>query len=136
MHHMLTDQFIKDVIEHYAKEILRRVFREGAFRVLSTQLDKEIIVRSREVDKALLIRTKHGRQIIHLESYKRYSRENLRKTFSYAGALTGKYNLDVTTILLLVKPPSKRAQHVGLYQAMPFGAPTNQFSFIVVKLWE
>ena len=136
MIHKLTDRFLKDVIERYAKEIISAIFPQSAFRVLSTQLDKEIIVRSREVDKAVLIRTKHGKHIIHFESYKRYSHKHLRDTFSYAGALTAKYKLDVTTIWVLVKPPSKRVKDIGLNQVMPFGAPTNQFSFVVVKLWE
>jgi hypothetical protein len=124
------------VIERYAKEIIGAIFPQGAFRVLSTQLDKEIIVRSREVDKAILIHTKHGKHIIHFESYKSYTRKYLRDTFAYAGALTAKYKLDVTTIWLLTKSPSKRAKNIGLYQAMPFGVPTNQFSFVVVKLGE
>jgi hypothetical protein len=134
--HKLIDRFLKDVIERHAEEIISAIFSQSAFRALSTQLDKEIIVRSREVDKAVMIRTKHGKHIIHFESYKRYSRQHLRDTFSYAGALTAKYKLDVTTIWLLIKPPSKRVKDIGLYQAMPFGAPTNQFSFVVVKLWE
>ena len=134
--HKLTDRFLKDVIERHAKEIISAIFPQSAFRVLSTQLDKEIIVRSREVDKAVLIRTKQGKHIIHFEFYKRYTRAHLRDTFAYAGALTAKYKLDVTTIWLLTKPPSNRARNIGLYQAMPFGVPTNQFSFVVVKLWE
>lgn len=136
MVHRLVDSFLKDVLERHAKKILGALFPKSKFRVLSTQLDKEIIVRSREVDKAILIRTAYGEHIVHFEFYKRYTRKNLRKTFGYAGALTAKYDRDVTTIWLLVKPPSKRAREIGLYQTAPFGAPTNQFSFMVVKLWE
>ncbi len=136
MAHKLIDRFLKDVLERRAEDILSALFPGRKFRVLSTQLDKEIIVRSREVDKAVLIRNARGKHIIHFEFYKRYTRENLRKTFAYAGLLTAKYDLDVTTIWLLVKPPSQRAREIGLYQTAPFEAPTNQFSFMVVKLWE
>jgi len=41
--HKLTDRFLKDVIERHAKEIISAILSQRGFRVLSTQLDKEII---------------------------------------------------------------------------------------------
>lgn len=134
--HQLYDKFLKDMAEHHSAELLGLAFPEDQFKVLSAQLDKELILRSRQVDTVMLVRTKRGRQIFHLEFKAEYNRRELRKIFGYAGALTLKYRLDVTTILYLVRPPSKRARDLGLYQAMPFGVPTNQFGFRVVRLWE
>ncbi|MDZ7361322.1 MAG: hypothetical protein ONB46_11430 [candidate division KSB1 bacterium] len=134
--HQLYDKFLKDMAEHHAEELPGLAFMEVRFKILSAQLDKELILRSRQVDTVMLVRTKRGRQILHLEFKTKYNRQELRKIFGYAGALTLKYRLDVTTILYLVRPPSKRAGDLGLYQAMPFGVPTNQFAFRVVRLWE
>jgi len=134
--HQLYDKFLKDMAEHHSEELLGVAFPEEQFKILSAQLDKELILRSRQVDTVMLVRTRRGRQIFHLEFKTEYNRKELRKIFGYAGALTLKYRLDVTTILYLVRPPSKRAGDLGLYQAMPFGVPTNQFGFRVVRLWE
>jgi len=82
----------------------------------------------------MIVRTEKGRHIFHLEFKTKYNRRELRKILGYAGGLTVKYNLDVTTILYLIKPPSKRAKDLGLYQSMPFDEPTNQFGFKVVQL--
>lgn len=62
MIHKLIDRFIKDMIERHPEEIISLAFPERAFRVLSAQLDKEIIVRSQEVDKAVMIRTNYGKK--------------------------------------------------------------------------
>ena len=134
--HQLYDKFLKDMAERHPEEFVWLAFPNQRFELISTQLDKELIVRSRQVDTVMIIRTKRGRQLFHLEFKSRYDRKELRKIFGYAGGLTLKYRLDVTTILYLVKPPSRRAKDLGLYQAMPFEEPTNQFGFKVVRLWE
>jgi len=136
MIHQLDDKFLKEMAELHPKDFAWLAFPDEQFKILSAQLDKEIIVRSRQVDIAMLVRTKRGRQILHAEFKTEYNRKALRQIFGYAGALTSKYHLDVTTVLYLVRPPSPGTRDLGLYQARPFDEPTNQFSFKVVKLWE
>jgi hypothetical protein len=132
----IYDKFLKEMTELHPKDFVWFAFPNEQFKVLSTQLDKELIVRSRQVDLAMIIRTKRGRQIIHPEFKSDYNRKVLRQVFGYAGALTIKYKFDVTSILYLIRPPSKKARNLGLYEARPFDEPTNQFSFRVVKLWQ
>jgi len=136
MLHQLDDKFLKEMAELHPEDFVRLAFPNKRFEVLSAQVDKELVVRSRLVDMVMIIRTSNGRQVIHSEFKRRYTRNVLKQVFGYAGGLTIKYNLDVTTILYLTKPPSRGTRDLGLYQVRPFDEPTNQFSFKVVRLWE
>ena len=64
--HQLYDKFLKDMAERHPEEFVQAAFSSQSFELLSTQLDKELIMRSKQVDTVFMIRTKRGRQLLHL----------------------------------------------------------------------
>jgi len=55
--------------------------------------------------------------------------------FVYAGALTATHNLEVSSVLFLLRPP-RDLRTLGRYEVELFNQRTNKFEFTVVKLWE
>ncbi|MDZ7261438.1 MAG: hypothetical protein ONB05_04965 [candidate division KSB1 bacterium] len=136
MAQQLIDQLMKKMAERYAEDFIKLVFPEADFTVVSTELDKELIIQTREIDVAIKILEQDREHIFHLEFQTEYDPEIPKRIFIYAGALTAKYHLEVTSVLFQLRPPPKSVQILNCYQVTVFGQETNKFSFIAIKLWE
>lgn len=136
MIHQLKDKYLKEMIERHPEDIIGLLHLKGRFEIISTQLDKEIIIRRREADTVIKVRAGRRIYLFHLEFITRYRRQDVRYAYGLGGALTAKYNHDVVTILFVLKPPSRKAENLGQYDLAPFGRVLNRHDFAVVKLWE
>jgi len=95
-----------------------------------------LILRTRIADKVFTIQTGREKHIVHLEFQLRYGHEIPKRMFVYAGALTTKYDLEVSSVLILIKPPRRKGHQIGVYRSHLAGKITNEFHFPVVPLWE
>ncbi len=136
MVHQLKDKYLKEMIERHPEDIIGLLHLKGRYKIISTQLDKEIIIRRREADTVIKVRAGRRVYLFHLEFITRYRRRDVRYAYGLGGALTAKYNHDVVTILFVLKPPSRKAENLGQYDLAPFGRVLNRHDFAVVKLWE
>jgi len=62
-----VDQVIKEMSEHYPKPFVRLIFPREKFRVISTKLDKELAIKTRLTDRAMLLDTAAGKRVVHFE---------------------------------------------------------------------
>jgi len=136
MNHQLADKFLKDLVEHHLKEFLALLDPQRKYEVVSTPLDKELIVRRRESDFVVKVRVGRRIFLFHFEFLSQYRRRNVREAHGYGGALTLKYRCEVVTVLFVLKPPSRKPQALGDYEVAPFGFALNRHQLAVVKLWE
>jgi hypothetical protein len=136
MVHQLKDKYLKEMIERHPEDIIGLLHLKGRYEIISTQLDKEIIIRRREADTVIKVRAGRRIYLFHLEFITRYRRQDVRYAYGLGGALTAKYNHDVVTILFVLKPPSRKTENLGQYDLAPFGHVLNRHDFAVVKLWE
>jgi len=136
MVHQLKDKYLKEMIERHPEDIIGLLHLKGRYEIISTQLDKEIIIRRREADTVIKVRAGRRIYLFHLEFITRYRRQDVRYAYGLSGALTAKYNHDVVTILVVLKPPSRKAENLGQYDLAPFGRVLNRHDFAVVKLSE
>ncbi|MEK7728890.1 MAG: hypothetical protein AAB354_10785 [candidate division KSB1 bacterium] len=136
MNHQLADKFLKDLVEHHLKEFLALLDPKRKYEVISTPLDKELIVRRRESDFVVKVRVGRRIFLFHFEFLSQYRRRNVREAHGYGGALTLKYRCEVVTVLFVLKPPSRNPQALGDYEVAPFGFALNRHQLAVVKLWE
>lgn len=136
MVHQLTDKYLKEMVERYLQEFLALLQPRGAYEIVSTPLNKELIVRRRESDFVSKVRIGRRVFLFHFEFLSQYRRKNVREAYGYGGALTLKYKCDVATVLYVLKPPSRKPQELGNYEVAPFGNVLNQHTLAVVKLWE
>lgn len=131
----VIDQLLKDLSEYYAEAFIRQLFPGKKFRLISTKLDKELTIKTRVTDRVVQIKTAEGDRIAHFEFQLRYRRNVSERMFVYAGALTAKYQMEVASLLFLVKP-SKKIGDVGVYRTSLFGKRANEFTFHVIHLWK
>lgn len=124
------------MIEHHPEHFINLLQPEVAYEIISTKLDKELIVRRRETDFVAKIRVGRRIYLFHFEFISQYRKPLVRKAHNYAGALGLKYNCDVVTVLFILKPPSRKPKHLGYYAVSPFGKPMNVYNLAVVHLWE
>ncbi len=136
MVHQLTDKYLKEMVERYLPEFLALLQPVGTYEVVSTLLNKELIVRRRESDFVSKVRIGRRVFLFHFEFLSQYRRAKVREAYGYGGALTLKYKCDVATVLYVLKPPSRKPQALGSYEVAPFGNALNQHTLAVVKLWE
>ena len=131
----LLDQMLKAMAEKRPKPLVRMAFPQSDFKVISSKFDSELIIRTRRVDKVIHIADAAGEHLINYEFQARYRRTIPKRMFVYAGALTATHNLDVSSVLFLLRPP-RDLSTLGRYEVELFNRHTNKFEFIVVKLWE
>lgn len=136
MVHQLTDKYLKEMVERYLQEFVALLQPTGAYEVVSAPLNKELIVRRRESDFVSKVRIGRRVFLFHFEFLSQYRRAKVREAYGYGGALTLKYKCDVATVLYVLKPPSRKAQELGVYEIAPFGGCLNRHNLAVVKLWE
>jgi hypothetical protein len=136
MVHQLTDKYLKEMVERYLQEFLALLQPGGAYEIVSTALNKELIVRRRESDFVVKVRIGRRVFLFHFEFLSQYRRAKVREAYGYGGALTLKYKCDVATVLYVLKAPSRKPQALGTYEVAPFGNALNQHTLAVVKLWE
>jgi len=126
---------LKAMAEKRPKPLVRMAFPESDFKVISSKYDTELIIKTRRVDKVIHIADEYGERLINYEFQSRYRRTIPKRLFVYAGALTATHNLDVSSVLFLLRPP-RDLSTLGRYEVELFNRRTNKFEFIVVKLWE
>jgi len=131
----LLDQILKAMAEKRPKPLVHMAFPLSNFKVLSSKYDTELIIKTRRVDKVIHIADADGEHLINYEFQTRYRRTIPKRMFVYAGALTATHNLDVSSVLFLLRPP-RDLSTLGRYEVELFNRRTNKFEFIVVKLWE
>lgn len=136
MAQQLVDQLLKKMAEYHADEFIHFVFPEAEFKIISTQLDKELIIKKRKVDAVIKILAREKEHLIHFEFQTDYRSNIAKRIFIYAGALTAKYHLDVTSILFQIKEPPKRVRTINQYNVNLCGTITNSFGFHCIRLWE
>jgi hypothetical protein len=136
MNDQLKDKYFKEMLQRHFEEFFNLLCPEQKYEIVSTKLDKELIVRRRETDFVAKVRVGKRVYLFHIEFISQYRRHLMRTAYGYSGALTLKYNCDVVTVLFVLKPPSKKAQSLGYYEIAPFGKPMNVHSLAVVKLWK
>ncbi len=136
MDDQLKDKYFKEMVQRYLKDFIKLLHPDEEYVIISTQLDKELIVRRRETDFVAKVRVGKRIFLFHFEFISQYRRRLVRKAYGYGGALTLKYNCDVVTVLFVLKPPSKKAQNLGYYDIAPFGKPMNEHNLAVVELWK
>jgi hypothetical protein len=136
MIHQLKDKFLKEMAELFPQFFLNPLEIEQEYEIVSTKLDKELIVRKRDSD--FVTKLKIGRRVFlfHFEFISKYRRADVRRANGYNGALSLKYKKDVVTILFVLKPPSRKPKNLGHYDVAPFGQTMNAHRLAVVKLWE
>lgn len=122
--------------EYHADEFIRLAFPGADFQIISTKLEKELIVKTKVVDTVVKIAEGGKEHLIHFEFQTEYHSDIAKRIFTYAGALTTKYDLSVTSILFQIKPPPKKVETFNRYDVNLFGMVTNYFGFHCVKLWE
>ncbi len=131
----LLDQILKLQAERRPRPFVRLAFPGSAFKVIASKYDTELIIKTRRVDKVIHIADADGEHLINYEFQSRYRRTTAKRMFVYAGALTATHNLEVSSVLFLLRPP-KDIRSLGRYEVELFKQRTNAFEFIVVKLWE
>lgn len=137
MSHQLVDQILKTMAEYHADEFIRLAFPQADFRVVSAKLEKEVIFKTKIVDTVIKILVDNQEHLVHFEFQTRYDPKIAERIFIYAGVLTAKYNLDVTSVLFQLRPPpSKMNKLINSYRVNLFGTVTNTFRFHCVRLWE
>ncbi len=136
MNHQLSDKFLKELVEHHLQEFLALLAPQRKYEVISTPLDKELIVRRRESDFVVKVRVGRRIFLFHFEFLSQYRRRNVREANGYGGALALKYRCEVVTVLFVLKPPSRKPENLGNYEVAPFGFALNRHHLAVVKLWE
>jgi len=134
--HQLKDKYFKEMIQRHLKDFMFLLPPGQEYEIISTQLDKELIVRRRETDFVAKIRVGKRVFLFHFEFISQYRRRLVRKACGYGGALALKYDCDVVTVLFLSKPPSNKTQHPGVYDVAPFGVPMDSHRLAVVNLSE
>ncbi len=122
------DQVLKEMSELYPDPFVYMLLPHEKFRVISTKLDKELTIKTRLTDRAIMLETAEGKRIIHFEFQLRYRRKIAERVFVYSGALTAKYEMPVSSFLLLIKP-SRLVKNFGVYHADLFNKTTNEFTF-------
>jgi len=122
--------------EFHADEFIRLAFPNADFKILSTRLEKELVIKTRIVDSVIKIVAAEAEHLIHFEFQTDYQTDIAKRIFIYAGALTAKYDLPVTSILFQLKPPPKKVEVFNRYDVNVFETITNSFSFQCVKLWQ
>jgi len=105
------------------------------YKLIPVKLDKEIIVRTRESDHVMKVKVGEKEYMFHLEFITRYRPDDAQEAYRYGGSLSAKYDCDVVTILLVLKP-SRPVEKIGCYEVSPFGVPLNRHQYGVVRLWE
>lgn len=134
--HQLADKYLKEMAALHADAFLNLLHPKGKYEVLTTALDKELIVRRRESDFVVKVRVGRRVYLFHFEFLSQYRRGKVREAYGYGGALTLKYKCEVATVLFVLKPPSRKAQALGQYEVAPFEQPLNRHNLAVIKLWE
>jgi len=134
--HQLVDQLLKTMAEYHADEFIRLAFPEANFKIIDTKLEKELIVKTKVVDTIIKIAVENEQHLIHFEFQSEYESDIAKRIFVYAGALTAKFDLNVTSILFQIKPPPRNITVINRYDIDLFGMVTNSFGFHCVKLWE
>jgi hypothetical protein len=122
--------------ERRPRPFLRLAFPDSDFKVIASKYNTELIIKTRRVDKVIHIADADGEHLINYEFQSRYRRTTAKRMFVYAGALTATHNLEVSSVLFLLRPPPKNVRTLGRYEVKLFKQRTNTFEFIVVKLWE
>lgn len=136
MTNLQVDRLLKKMAEYHADEFIRLAFPLADFEVISSKLEKEVIFKTRIVDTLIKILVDKNEHLVHFEFQTKYDPKIAERIFIYAGVLTAKYNLDVTSILFQLKPPPKTAKRIDSYRVNLFGTITNSFRFHCVRLWE
>ncbi len=136
MVHQLTDKYLKELVKQHLEEFIALIHSSSKYEIVSTPLDKELIVRRRESDFVAKVRVGRRIFLFHFEFLSRYRRRNVREAYGYGGALTLKYKCDVATVLFVLKPPSRKPQELGAYEVAPFDYALNRHDLAVIKLWE
>jgi hypothetical protein len=131
----LLDQILKLQAERRPRPFVRLAFPGSNFKIIASKYDTELIIKTRRVDKLIHIADADGEHLINYEFQSRYRRTTAKRMFVYAGALTATHNLEVSSVLFLLRPP-KDILTLGHYEVKLFNQRTNAFEFIVVKLWE
>lgn len=134
--HQAVDQLLKKMAEYHADEFIRLAFPKADFEIISTKLEKEVIFKTRIVDTVIKVLTDKTEHLLHFEFQTKYDPEITKRIFIYAGVLTAKYNLNVTSILFQLRPPPKKSKPIDSYHVNIFGTTTNSFRFHCVRLWE
>ncbi len=129
------DQILKEMADHHVQRFLSIIFPKAKYQVISTQLDKELTIRTRVTDMVIRLKTGNGDRLVHLEFQLRYTRKIPERLFVYSGALTAKYQLRVASILVLIKR-SRKLGDLGTYTSEVFGQTANEFTFPVIHLWK
>lgn len=80
-----------------------------------------MIVKTKVVDAIIMITVGNEQHLIHFEFQTDYESDIANRIFVYAGALTAKYDLNVTSILFQIKPPPKNAAAMNRYDINLFG---------------
>ncbi len=129
------DAYFKSLVESCASEIIRFLFPEVKVSVLSTKLDKELIaIKTRVADQVLHVRSTHE-SLFHFEYMSSYDPDIAHDVFIKAALLDNKYGLEVTSVLLQLKPPPK-GRNLAEYRVYLGAEPTNCFRYNVVALWK
>jgi len=115
--------------EKRPKPLVHMAFPQSDFKVISSKYDTELIIKTRRVDKVIHIADEHGEHLINDEFQCRYRRTIPKRMFVYAGALTATHNLDVSSVLFLLRPP-RDLSTLGRYEVELFNRRTNKFEFI------
>lgn len=130
-----VDQILKEMADHHLQQFLSLILPKAKYQIISTKLDKELTIKTRLTDKVVRLKTKNGERVIHFEFQLRYHRKIPERLFVYSGALTAKYQLQVASILFLIRP-SRQVGEVGSYASEVDGKKANEFSFPVIHLWK
>ncbi len=88
MVHQLADKYLKELVKHHLEEFIALIHSGGKYEIVSTPLNKELIVRRREGDFVAKVRVGRRIYLFHFEFLSQYRRRNVREAYGYGGALT------------------------------------------------
>jgi hypothetical protein len=80
----IIDQVLKEMTELYPKPFVHAIFPKEKFRIISTKLDKELTIKTRLSDRAIMLETAAGKRIVHFEFQLRYTRKIPERLFTAA----------------------------------------------------
>ncbi|GEM_PF-1987982 len=134
--HQAKDKVLKTLADYYAKPLAKLVFPKQKFKIIAVKLDKELMIRTRLVDKVFKLRLAKKEYLLHLEFLTQYKAQMARDIFVYSAGLTNNYGLKTISVLFLIKPRSKKRVSLGRYVVDPNDVETNAFTFPIICLWE
>jgi len=134
--HQAKDKVLKTLADYYAKPLASLVFPNQKFKIVATKLDKELLIRTRLVDKIFKLRLGKKAYLLHLEFLTQYKAQIAQDIFVYSAGLTNNYGRKTISVLFLIKPRSKKRVSLGRYVVDPNDVETNAFTFPIICLWE